>query len=94
MVFGKWVQSSPAVANGVVYVGSRDSNVYCFGRKHRGKVVELHNWRSCLVNGVVPKPTSFIFTAPIPRVGSMATRKKVGTQQSALSISSSYLRRE
>jgi len=25
---GNWVQSSPAVANGVVYVGSVDSNVY------------------------------------------------------------------
>ena len=28
-----WVVSSPAVANGVVYVGSVDRNVYAFGLK-------------------------------------------------------------
>jgi outer membrane protein assembly factor BamB len=30
---GYLVRSSPAVANGVVYVGSRDGKVYAFGLK-------------------------------------------------------------
>jgi outer membrane protein assembly factor BamB len=30
---GKPVQSSPAVANGVVYVGSEDGKIYAFGLK-------------------------------------------------------------
>jgi len=30
---GDFVRSSPAVANGVVYVGSDDGNVYAFGLK-------------------------------------------------------------
>jgi eukaryotic-like serine/threonine-protein kinase len=30
---GSPVNSSPAVANGVVYVGSEDGNVYAFGLK-------------------------------------------------------------
>jgi outer membrane protein assembly factor BamB len=29
---GNAVDSSPAVANGVVYIGSGDNNVYAFGR--------------------------------------------------------------
>jgi outer membrane protein assembly factor BamB len=28
---GGWVDSSPVVVNGVVYVGSFDGNVYAFG---------------------------------------------------------------
>jgi len=32
---GSVVFSSPAVANGVVYVGSDDGNVYAFGLKKR-----------------------------------------------------------
>ena len=32
---GSEVYSSPAVANGVVYVGSFDGNVYCAGRLDR-----------------------------------------------------------
>ena len=30
---GSYVESSPAVANGVVYVGSDDGSVYAFGLK-------------------------------------------------------------
>jgi PQQ-like domain len=33
---GRWVSSSPAVVNGVVYVGSDDGKVYAFGLK-RGR---------------------------------------------------------
>jgi len=32
---GGAVQSSPAVANGVLYIGSTDDNVYAFGLKGR-----------------------------------------------------------
>ncbi len=31
---GGYVESSPAVVNGVVYVGSWDGNVYAFSLKH------------------------------------------------------------
>ena len=39
---GSYVASSPAVANGVVYVGSDDDNVYALNADHRCQAVELH----------------------------------------------------
>jgi outer membrane protein assembly factor BamB len=33
---GSYVYSSPAVANGVVYVGSGDGNVYALGLANKG----------------------------------------------------------
>jgi putative pyrroloquinoline-quinone-binding quinoprotein len=43
---GDAVTSSPAVANGVVYAGSGDGNVYaiiCHGRRHRRLAVAIHH---------------------------------------------------
>jgi outer membrane protein assembly factor BamB len=34
---GNWVISSPAVVDGVVYVGSNDGNVYAFGLQQERK---------------------------------------------------------
>jgi hypothetical protein len=42
---GGAVTSSPAVANGAVYVGSTDNNVYAAKRQHRHRDVELQHWR-------------------------------------------------
>ena len=40
---GNGVYSSPAVANGVVYIGSDDGNVYALNAKHRRPAVELRH---------------------------------------------------
>ena len=45
---GVVVYSSPAVANGVVYVGSDDDNVYALNAKHRCQALELHHRRRCV----------------------------------------------
>ena len=42
---GSHVVSSPAVANGVVYIGSEDHNVYAQQRQHRRQAVELQRWQ-------------------------------------------------
>ena len=46
------IGSSPAVANGVVYIGSDDGNVVCAERQHRRQAVELCHRR----NGVSVDP--------------------------------------
>jgi hypothetical protein len=40
---GGYMSSSPAVANGVVYVGSGGNKVYALKGKHRHQAVELHH---------------------------------------------------
>ena len=37
------VASSPTVADGIVYVGSYDGNIYALNEDW-GKIVELHDW--------------------------------------------------
>ena len=43
------MQSSPAVANGVVYVGSGDSNVYALNASTGATAVELCHRRRCAI---------------------------------------------
>jgi hypothetical protein len=45
---GTWTSSSPAVANGVVYIGSNDNNLYAFAagcRSDGGSCTPLWTWR-------------------------------------------------
>ncbi len=46
------VESPPAVANGVVYVGSTDNNTLRPQRHHGGEAVELHNRG---LRGLIPR---------------------------------------
>src|ERR1035441_8293892 len=55
---GNYVQSSPAVANGVVYLGSADNNLYAFNAATGQRIWTAGTYRSVLsspavANGVV-----------------------------------------
>jgi outer membrane protein assembly factor BamB len=74
---GGWVESPPAVANGVVYAGSDDGKVYAFGVPPVARVVTSVEGKSAIVEGnvtitsaVVTKNTlSFYASGPSGSIG-------------------------
>ena len=86
----KYVFSSPAVANGVVYVGSEDSNVYAL---NANTGVKLWNYSTggvvksspAVANGMVYVGSNhftlvYAFWSPVKRVGSSFKRSLNSTR--------------
>ena len=42
---GNSVESSPAVVDGVVYVGSEDGKIYALNAANGAQTLELHYWK-------------------------------------------------
>jgi len=53
---GNWILSSPAVANGVVYVGSWDHKLYAFKADGRGQLTCLPLWTATTGNAIASSP--------------------------------------
>jgi outer membrane protein assembly factor BamB len=79
---GNMTESSPAVANGVVYVGADDSNLYALDGKTGAKLwsarLEHYVDSPAVANGVVYVASSFNVYAVNARTGAKLWVYKVG----------------